>query len=94
MSDRIKMQMDDRNRKQPNALKHGVFTQMTILPGEDVRAFEKLHMELIEEWNPTGPTEQDAVLAIAKGIWRKGQSRGFFAAKLSHVSFDPGTSSL
>ena len=89
MSDRIKMQMHDRNRKQPNALKHGAFTQMTILPGEDVRKFAKLHMDLIEEWNPTGPTEQDAVLTLAKGIWRKSRIQGFLLGKAFACSLDP-----
>jgi hypothetical protein len=89
MSDRIKMQMHDRNRKQPNAVKHGVFTQMTILPGEDVREFAKLRMDLIEEWNPTGPTEQDAVLTLAKGFWRKGRIQGFLLGKAVACSFDP-----
>jgi hypothetical protein len=83
------MQMHDRNRKQPNALKPGAFTQMTILPGEDVRAFEKLHMDLIEEWHPIGPTEQDAVLTIAKGIWRKGRIQGFLLGKALACSLDP-----
>src|SRR5262245_44599111 len=89
MSERIKMQMHDRNRKQPNALKHGAFTQMAILPGEDIRAFEKLHMDLIEEWHPIGPTEQDAVLTIAKGIWRKARIQGFLLGKALACSLTP-----
>jgi hypothetical protein len=89
MSERIKMQMHDRNRKQPNALKHGAFIQMTILPGEDARAFEKLHMDLIEEWDPIGPTERDAVLTIAKGIWRKCRIQGFLLGKALACSLDP-----
>jgi hypothetical protein len=89
MSDRIKMQMHDRNRKQPNALKHGSFTQMTILPGENAREFAKLHHAVREEWNPIGPTEEDAALTIAKGIWRKGRIQGFLLGKAVACSIDP-----
>jgi hypothetical protein len=89
MSDRIKMQMHDRNRKQPNALKHGSFTQMTILPGENAREFAKLHHAVREEWNPIGPTEEDAALTIAKGIWRKGRIQRFLLGKALACSIDP-----
>jgi hypothetical protein len=89
MSDRIKMQMHDRNRKQPNALKHGSFTQMTILPGENAREFAKLHHAVREEWNPNGPTEEDAVLTIAKGIWRKSRVQKFLLGKAMACSVAP-----
>ena len=55
----------------PNALKHGAFSKTAILPGEDPQEFEELHFSLIGEWAPVGATEEDAVLSIAKGIWRK-----------------------
>jgi hypothetical protein len=58
-------------RKHPNALRHGAFSKMAIIPGEDLQEFEELHSALIEEWAPVGPTEEDTVLSIAKGIWRK-----------------------
>jgi hypothetical protein len=57
--------------KRPNAHKHGAFAKTAILPGEDPLEFEYLHHALIEEWKPIGPTEEDAVLSIAKGMWRK-----------------------
>ena len=47
-----------RRRKRPNAQKHGVFAEPLILPGEDPREFEALHAALIEEWSPSGPSEQ------------------------------------
>jgi len=62
---------------------------MTILPGENVREFAKLHLAVREEWNPIGPTEEDAVLTIAKGIWRKGRIQGFLLGKALACSFDP-----
>src|SRR2546429_1883493 len=57
--------------KHGNALKHGVFANIIILPWEDPEEFRILHTALIAEWNPVGPTERDAVLSIAKGMWRK-----------------------
>src|SRR5437588_1996895 len=77
-----------RPRKQPNALKHGVYTQVAILPGEDPRAFAALHSELVKEWTPCGPTEEDAVLTIAKGIWRKARIQKFHHGKISARRLD------
>ena len=45
-------------RKCSNSQKHGVFAEPLILPGEDPREFEALHAALIEEWTPSGPSEQ------------------------------------
>ena len=45
--------------------------------------------ELIAEWKPIGPTEQDAVLSIAKGIWRKRQMQAFLKSELEKHSCDP-----
>jgi hypothetical protein len=55
----------------PPALKHGGYSGMTLLPGENATAFEKMHADLIAEWNPTGPCEDDIVATIARLIWRK-----------------------
>jgi len=57
--------------KNQNAVKHGVFAEVVILPGEDVKEFEVLHQSLINEWGPDGPTEHDAVSTLAKCVWRK-----------------------
>ena len=65
-----------------NALKHGAFSSLLILPWESVAKFAELYDELIAEWNPIGRTEQDAVLSIAKGIWRKRRMQAFLADEL------------
>ena len=57
-----------RRRKRSNAQKHGVFAEPLILPGEDPREFEALHAALIEEWNPSGPTEESRVFGIADAV--------------------------
>jgi hypothetical protein len=64
------------------AVKHGAFAKTAILPGEDRREFEELHSALIEEWAPVGPTEEDAVLSIAKGAWRKRRLQKFLHAEM------------
>ena len=65
-----------------HAVKHGAFAKTAILPGEDRREFEELHSALIEEWAPVGPTEEDAVLSIAKGVWRKRRLQKFLHAEI------------
>jgi len=55
----------------PPALKHGIYSGMTLLPGEDAVAFNKLHNELISEFTPVGPLEDDIVHTIARLTWRK-----------------------
>ena len=54
-----------------NAIKHGLFSEMIILPGEDPEEFDALYLALSDEWSPDGPTQEDRVLNIAKNLWRK-----------------------
>jgi len=75
--------------KRPNAQKHGVFAAPTILPGEDPREFAELLSGLVEEWAPVGPTEEDAVLSLAKGIWRKCRVQKFLEVELMKNILDP-----
>jgi hypothetical protein len=98
MSDRFKRtkrNFEDYIRKHSNSVTHGVFTPVAILPGEDPREFEALHSVLIKEWAPVGPTEEDAVLSLAKGMWRKGRLQKFLRGKAvacrldaSHPAYD------
>jgi hypothetical protein len=78
-----------RKHKRPNAQKHGVFAEPLILPGEDPREFEALHAALIEEWTPSGPSEQSRVFGIADAEWRKLRSRRFVQAKAIANSLNP-----
>jgi hypothetical protein len=75
--------------KRPNAHKHGVFAATAILPGEDEREFEELHSALVEEWLPAGATEEDAVLSIAKSVWRKRRVQRFLEVQLMNNRLDP-----
>ena len=78
-----------RRRKRPNAQKHGVFAEPLILPGEDPREFEALHSAWIEEWVPSGPSEQSRVFGMADAEWRKLRSRRFCEAKAIGNSLRP-----
>jgi hypothetical protein len=57
--------------KFPRAMKHGGYSNTTLLPNEDAKAFKKLHDDLRDELLPTGPLEEDIVLSIARLLWRK-----------------------
>jgi hypothetical protein len=81
--------MSSRASRRLNAVIHGAFAKTAILPGEDPAEFEELHSALIEEWVPVGPTEEDAVLSIAKGIWRKRRAQKFLDAQVERCRFVP-----
>jgi len=78
-----------KNLKVPNALKHGVFAQGLILPGENEKEFAELYLSLINEWAPQGTTECDAVLTIAKAMWRKRRLQKFRRAEVRRRMLDP-----
>jgi hypothetical protein len=72
-----------------NAFKHGAFSSILILPWESTAEFAELYDELTAEWQPIGRTEEDAVLSIAKGIWRKRRMQVFLDNELLERSCDP-----
>src|SRR6516225_1010271 len=75
--------------KRPNAQKHGVFAGDPTIPGEDPREFQELHAALIDEYQPAGPSEEDAVLSLADLMWRKRRAQEFLRTKLMLKTFDP-----
>jgi hypothetical protein len=72
-----------RTEKFHPALKHGAYSTMTLLPGEDPVAFEKLHKDLIAELVPTGALEEDIVANVARLLWRKQNLRTFRIAQVA-----------
>jgi hypothetical protein len=80
-----------RNRKwkPSNAIKHGVFSNNPAIPGEDPREFEALRSAVIDEWQPSGPTEEDKVFAIAHAMWCKIRAQRFLRGKLLATTFNP-----
>jgi hypothetical protein len=63
--------MNKRTGQIPAALKHGAYSGMSVLPGEDPAAFKKLHDELISEYAPNGRSEEDLIETMARLYWRK-----------------------
>ena len=63
--------------KRPNAQKHGAFSVCPTIPGEDPREFQELHSALIDEWQPSGPSEEDAVFSLADLMWSKLRAQRF-----------------
>src|SRR5260370_31651511 len=59
----------------PGALKHGAFSSSAFFPWEDRAEFEALHLELIDEWDPNGAFEEEAVFTIASCMWKKRRIR-------------------
>jgi hypothetical protein len=72
-----------------NAVAHGVFCGQNILPGEDPGEYLKLLSDAVQEWEPEGATEMDAVATIAKCMWRKRMLQNFLSAKVQLYSADP-----
>ena len=50
--------------------------------------FIELYAAVIEEWQPSGPTEADAVFSLAGLMWRKLRAQRFLRAKLILKTFD------
>jgi len=75
-------------QKRPNAQKHGVFAVSPTIPGEDEREFIELHSDLIAEWQPSGPTEADAVFSLADLMWRKLRAQRFLQGELIANTYD------
>ena len=57
--------MGNGHRQIPPALKHGGYSGMTLLPGEDPAAFKKLHDDLLAVFSPVGRLEEDIVTTMA-----------------------------
>jgi hypothetical protein len=67
--------MSERRFRKPNALKHGGFSRIELLPWENVNEFEELHRGLKEEFEPKGPLQEDCVSTILSCMWRKRRVR-------------------
>ena len=58
-----------------NAVRHGILSRYTILPWETQEEYENLHVSLVAEYAPGGPTEEHLVEEIAGIIWRNRRLR-------------------
>jgi len=69
------------------ALKHGAYSTTTILPGEDRAAFEELHRELLDEYEPEGISEIEVIADLAHLMWRKRNVGTYLITKRARNSF-------
>src|SRR6202030_2049406 len=65
------MQKRERPKRRPSALKHGVYSALTFLPGEDPEEYKAWLDGLYDEWQPSGFLEEDAVATLCNLLWRK-----------------------
>ena len=66
-----------------NAWKHGAYSNLGLLPGEDRGEYARFLEEVFLEWAPSGPTETDTVVSLANCLWRK--SRLWIYAKAANA---------
>jgi hypothetical protein len=69
----------------PPALKHGIYSNTTILPGEDPAEFKKLAKDIALSLAPASPIETDIVFDIARRIWRKQNLKTFRVAEAART---------
>ncbi len=54
-----------------NAISHGAYSSVVVLPHENEQEFKDLHEELREELFPNGRSEEEAVFDLASLHWKK-----------------------
>jgi hypothetical protein len=72
----------------PPALKHGAYSEVTLLPGEDPDEFAELHRGLIAEFAPNGRMEEETVATIARLTWRRQNLARFQIGQLSNYMIE------
>jgi hypothetical protein len=79
--------MPKKTAKFLRAMKHGGYSNTTLLPNEDGKAFKILHDDLHDDLLPSGPLEEDAVLSIARFVWRKQNMSVYRAESNKRIRF-------
>src|SRR5262245_37466427 len=74
--------------KRPSALKHGDYSGLTLMTGEDPAAFKRLHRDLVAELNPQGRLEEETVAEIARLLWRKQNLSNYEIVQLTRTLAD------
>ena len=59
-----------KTRSSQNALRHGFASKQIVLNTEDEAAFQALHAQFLDEYQPSGPTECMLVDEVAVAAWR------------------------
>jgi hypothetical protein len=53
-----------------NALRHGLTSQLVVMPYEDLEAYRSHLKSFLDEYHPQGPTEASLVQTLADSTWR------------------------
>ena len=61
---------EGKQRSSLNAVRHGLTSQVVVLPHEDMEAYLALHKETVKFWNPKGIHEQRLVQRLIDTDWR------------------------
>jgi hypothetical protein len=80
--------MPSKPKRIPPALKHGAYSEVTLLPGEDADEFAELHRGLMAEFAPNGRSEEETVASIARLMWRRQNLAQFQIGQLSNQMFE------
>ena len=81
------MTMPARTKLAHPALRHGAYSALDLLPGDDRAEFDRLHRGLIDEYSPSGPLEHHYVAELARLTWRYEKISIFRVAKLARGPF-------
>jgi hypothetical protein len=80
--------MGSRHNQVHPALKHAGYSATNVLPGESAAEFEKLHRNLIAEFDPSGVFESDIITTMARYVWRKKNLSTFRVAELAQAHWN------
>jgi hypothetical protein len=53
-----------------NALRHGLTSQMIVMPTEDIEVYQRHLKSFVDEYQPHGATEANLVQSLADAAWR------------------------
>jgi hypothetical protein len=60
-----------KKRSSLNALRHGLTSQIVVMPTEDLQAYQRHIKSFTDEYHPKGATEAHLVQALADTSWRQ-----------------------
>jgi hypothetical protein len=62
---------EGKQRSSRNALRHGLTSQIAVMPTEDLDLYESHKKSFVDEYKPQGATEQHLVQSLADISWRQ-----------------------
>ena len=81
-------------RSSQNALRHGLTSQVAILPTEDPQLYEQHLKSFTDEYNPQGATEANLVQALADTAWRLNRIVAIESRLLTETSYNQQLAAL